>query len=68
MQALTRFCLRVVQSYLPDAYILAVLLTFVTFGLGIFVAGKSVGDMVQSWGKGYSSLFIFGMQMVLVLL
>lgn len=68
MQAFTRFCLRVVQSYLPDAYILAVLLTFVTFILGIVVAGKGPADMVQYWGKGYSSLFVFGMQMVLVLL
>lgn len=68
MQAFTRFCLRVVQSYLPDAYILAVLLTFITFLLGVVVAGKGFGEMVQYWGKGYSSLFVFGMQMVLVLL
>lgn len=68
MQAFTRFCLRVVQSYLPDAYILAVLLTFITFLAGIGIAGKGPADMVQYWGKGYSSLFVFGMQMVLVLL
>ncbi len=68
MQAFTRICLKVVQSYLPDAYILAVLLTFVTFFAGMGIAGKSVTDMVQYWGKGYSSLFVFGMQMALVLL
>ncbi len=68
MQAITRVCLRVVQSYLPDAYILAVLLTFFTFFAGVFVAGKGIIDMVQFWGKGFSSLFVFGMQMALVLL
>lgn len=68
MQAITRFCLRVVQAYLPDAYILAVLLTFLTFFAGMGIAGKGPTEMFQFWGKGYSSLFVFGMQMVLVLL
>lgn len=68
MQTITRLCLRMVQNYLPDAFILAVLLTFVVFFAGIFVANKSMVDMINYWGKGYSSMFVFGMQMVLVLL
>lgn len=68
MQAFTRFCLRVVQQYLPDAYVLAILLTFVVFGMGIAIAGKTPFQMVSYWGNGYPKLFVFGMQMVLVLI
>lgn len=68
MQTLTRVCLRMVQSYLPDAYILAILLTFVVFFMGIFIGGKTPIEMVGYWGKGYPPLFVFGMQMALVLI
>ena len=68
MEAITRFCLKMVQKYLPGAFLLAIFLTFVTFIAGIVITGKSASAMVNYWGKGYSSLFTFGMQMVLVLL
>lgn len=68
MRMITRLCFRLVQNYLPDAYILAIVLTFIVFGSGVLLAGKSAADMVQYWGKGFSSLFVFGMQMALVLL
>jgi short-chain fatty acids transporter len=57
-----------VQEYLPEAYILAILLTFVVFSMGVLVAGKSPVDMVNYWGTGYPKLYVFGMQMVMVLL
>ena len=68
MQKLTRFFLRLVQEYLPDAYILAAVLSMIVFFAGIFIAGKTPIQMVQYWGDGYPSLFNFGMQMVMVLL
>lgn len=68
MEAITRFCLKMVQKYLPGAFLLAIFLTFVTFISGMVITGKSASAMVNYWGKGYSSLFTFGMQMVLVLL
>lgn len=68
MQRLTRFFLKLIQQYLPDAYILAILLSFIVFAMGVFIAGKSPLAMVQYWGAGYPSLFKFGMQMVMVLL
>ena len=68
MQKITKFFVRLVQNILPDAYILAVLLTFVVFGAGVVVMGKSPFDMISLWGNGYPSLFVFAMQMVLVLL
>mgnify|MGYP003586634233 CR=1 FL=1 len=68
METITRFCLKMVQKYLPGAFLLAIFLTFVTFISGMVITGKSASAMVNYWGKGYSSLFTFGMQMVLVLL
>ena len=66
METITRFCLKMVQKYLPGAFLLAIFLTFVTFISGMVITGKSASAMVNYWGKGYSSLFTFGMQMVLV--
>lgn len=68
MQRFTQFCVRVVQSYLPDAYILAILLTFIVFFAGMALGEKGPVEMINFWGKGFSSLFVFGMQMALVLL
>ena len=68
MKTVTKFCLKMVQNYLPDAFILAILLTFVVFCGGMFLMNKSALQMIEYWGRGYSSMFVFGMQMVLVLL
>lgn len=68
MKSITRFCLKMVQNYLPDAFILAILLTFVVFLAGLGLMNRSPMQMIEYWGKGYSSMFVFGMQMVLVLL
>ena len=37
MKTVTKFCLKMVQNYLPDAFILAILLTFVVFCGGMFL-------------------------------
>ncbi|KAA0015944.1 short-chain fatty acid transporter [Salinicola corii] len=68
MQAVTQFSVRVVQRYLPSAFVLAVILTAIVFVLGIVLGERTPLDMAQYWGEGFSSLFKFGMQMVLVLL
>lgn len=68
MQAITNVTVRIVQKYLPDALILAIGLTFITLFAGITLAGQSPMQMVNYWGKGFSSLFTFAMQMALVLL
>lgn len=68
MERITNFTVRVMQRYLPDALILAVFLTVIVFVLGLFIADRTPVDMANYWGKGFSSLFTFGMQMALVLL
>lgn len=68
MEAVTRFSVRIVQRYLPSAFVLAVILTAIVFVLGVTLGGQSPIAMAGYWGDGFSSLFKFGMQMVLVLL
>jgi len=58
---------KVVKRWLPDAFLFAVILTFVVFLFGIIFKGQSPVDMVNFWGKGFWKLLAFAMQMVLVL-
>lgn len=68
MDSAINFSVRLVQRYLPSAFVLAVILTFIVLVLGVTTTGTSPLDMARYWGEGFSSLFKFGMQMTLVLL
>ncbi|WP_457809272.1 short-chain fatty acid transporter [Kushneria sp. EE4] len=68
MEAITSVSVRIVQRYLPSAFVLAVMLTAIVFALGMGITRQSPVDMVGYWGDGFSTLFQFGMQMTLVLL
>lgn len=68
MEAVTNFSVRMVQRYLPSAFVLAVILTAIVFVMGMTLSGQSPMAMAGYWGSGFSKLFTFGMQMVLVLL
>src|SRR5699024_4577586 len=66
LKAITHFFDRIVQRYLPDAYLFAVLLTLVVFLMGIFISGSSPSDMVNHGGSGFWDLLEFSMQMALI--
>ena len=53
MNAITNFAVRLMQRYLPDAFILAVLLTVVIMLMGITLGGHTPFEMVDYWGKGF---------------
>ncbi|MCD1147625.1 short-chain fatty acid transporter [Peptoniphilus sp. KCTC 25270] len=63
----TAACVSLVQKYLPDAYIFAILLTILTFVLSMISTGQTPLALVQHWGNGFWSLLGFTMQMALVL-
>lgn len=56
------------ERYVPDAFIFALLATFVVFGLGLGVAGASPNQMVDAWGKGFWELIPFTLQMSLIII
>lgn len=66
MRALTNFFDRLVQRYLPDAFLFAVILTLLVFVMGIFMTGSTPIQMVEYWGSGFWDLLAFSMQMALV--
>ncbi|EGL82999.1 short chain fatty acid transporter [Caldalkalibacillus thermarum TA2.A1] len=63
----TIFFDRLMQRYLPDPFLLAVLLTFVVFLLGWGLTESTPINMLQYWGEGFWDLLAFAMQMSLVL-
>src|SRR5699024_12705188 len=66
MKALTNFFDRIVQRYLPDAFLFAIVLTFIVFLLGIFITHCSPLEMTKYWGDGCWDLLEFAMQMSLI--
>lgn len=66
MKALTRFFDRIVQRYLPDAFLFAIVLTFIVFLLGVFITHSSPLEMTKYWGDGFWDLLEFAMQMSLI--
>jgi len=64
---ISKGCVRIVQNYLPDPFLFAVILTLVVLGAGILVTGQSPLAMVLHWSGGFWNLLAFSMQMCLVL-
>jgi len=67
LQRLTNGSVKLVERYLPDPYVLVLLLSTVVFVAAIAFEGQSPLQMVQYWGDGFWNLLTFAMQMVLVL-
>jgi short-chain fatty acids transporter len=55
------------QRWIPSAFAIAILLTFVTFAISI-AAGASPQQTLVAWGNGFWTLLPFAMQMSLVIL
>jgi short-chain fatty acids transporter len=55
------------EKYLPDAFLFAILLTFIVFILALIFTDKGLLDIVNAWGKGLWNLLTFSMQMALIL-
>ena len=62
-------CVRVVNRWLPDPFLFAVILTIVVFIAAMFATGLGPIQMIGAWGatSGFWSLLSFSMQMALVL-
>jgi len=67
LKGLTRFFVKVSQKYLPDAFLFAIILTVIAFGLALGLTGKTVIQVLAAWGGGLWGILAFAMQMVLVL-
>ncbi|SMC47883.1 short-chain fatty acid transporter [Papillibacter cinnamivorans] len=63
----TNGCVNLVNKYLPDAFLFAIVLTIIVFLAGMGITQQTPMAMVKHWGTGFWSLLSFSMQMVLVL-
>ena len=67
LHAMSRFFVVIVQRYLPDAYLFAIILTFIAFGGALALTGKGFMELITMWGSGLWGILAFSMQMVLIL-
>jgi short-chain fatty acids transporter len=58
---------RLVDRYLPDAYIFVLILTIVVFVAAVLGEGQAPLAVATMWGNGFWELLSFSMQMLLVL-
>ncbi len=66
MKKFTNACVRVMNKWLPDAFIFAVILTIIVFIAAMPAAGANPLQMAMAWGSGVWGLLAFSMQMALV--
>lgn len=62
-----KFCVRLVQRWLPEPFIFAILLTFVAMVVAMPVCHQTPLEVLEHWGGGVWNLLAFAMQMALVL-
>ena len=66
----TNGCVRVVNRWLPDAFLFAIILTLIVFVAAMCATGMGPIDIIAKWGDqkgGFWNLLAFSMQMALVL-
>ena len=66
----TNGCVRVVNRWLPDAFLFAIILTLVVFVGAMCATGMGPIEIIAKWGDqkgGFWNLLAFSMQMALVL-
>lgn len=66
LRKVSNFFTRIVSQFLPDPFLLAILISFIVLIAGV-VNSNSPFVMIHYFGKGFFSLNSFTMQMVLVL-
>lgn len=67
IKAGAEFFSRLVQRWLPDAFVIAIILSAMVFLSGLIFQGQTVTAMADHWGNGVWKLLGFSMQMVLIL-
>ena len=67
LRALTRACVRYAERYIPDPYLYAVILTFITAGAALIFTDSGPDEIVTAWYEGIWAILAFAMQMALIL-
>ena len=62
-----KFCVRLLQRWLPEPFIFAIILTLVAAALAMPICHQTPLEVIDHWGGGVWNLLAFAMQMALVL-
>ncbi|WP_249872823.1 short-chain fatty acid transporter [Oceanobacillus saliphilus] len=58
----------VIERFLPNAFIFAILLTFITLIMGMIFTDSSLLNMTEHWYSGFWNFLAFTTQMILILI
>ncbi|TLZ08077.1 MAG: short-chain fatty acid transporter [Gammaproteobacteria bacterium] len=67
LRQLTRLCVRYAERYIPNPYLYAVVLTFITVAAALIWTPSGLLKVVASWYDGIWNILAFAMQMALIL-
>lgn len=67
VRSLSNFFTGIMQRWLPDAFIIAIVLTFVVLIGGVLGQGHTPAKMIEFWGDGVWNLLVFSMQVTITL-
>lgn len=59
IRSLSNLFTRIMQRWMPDAFIFAIILTFIVLLAGILGETQRPSDMVRFWGMGYGTCWYF---------
>ena len=68
LQRLASASTRWSTRWVPDSWVIAVILTIVAYFLGLIFTKSSSYQLIQNWGSGFWVLLSFGMQMCLIIM
>ncbi|TKW67859.1 MAG: short-chain fatty acid transporter [Paracoccus denitrificans] len=67
LRFLSRPATRLMERWLPDAFIFVLILTLIAMLAAIGIQGSNPVELIRIWGTGFWELLSFSMQMLLVL-
>ncbi len=67
LRYLTRLCVHYAERYIPNPYLYAVILTFITVAAALIWTSSGLVKAIDSWYMGIWDIFTFALQMALVL-
>jgi len=67
LRRITRFCVRYAERYIPDPYLYAVILTFITVAAALIWTQSDVAKVITTWYDGIWNILAFALQMALIL-
>src|SRR5215471_1970813 len=67
LRRVTRICVRYAERYIPDPYLYALILTFVTVAAALVFTPSGPVQIVNAWYDGVWAILAFAMQMALIL-